>query len=368
MTIQHARFDVAPQADPVLPERVHGVAPALTLAFVGASSGLEAATQRLQGALKGPVIACTTAGELDSSGLREDAIVGVALSGDLSVHQEAVPDLAALDSQALMQITDRLRRAIAARPPGTSTFGIVVVDGLSVAEERLMAALGSSLPTVEFVGGSAGDGLRFERTGVWWEGAFRSDMAVITLVHTTQPWRTLKTQHFRPSEHLLVITDADPDRRVVHEIDGMPAAQAYALAVGVPVDQLGPQVFSRNPLVLQISGDAHVRSIQQVEPDGSLVFYCAIDEGVVLSIGTPGDLIDGLDACLAGAESQLGDGVLFIGFDCILRRLEIEECGLGPELARVLRHRRIVGFHTYGEQRNGLHINQTFTGLALGTQ
>jgi hypothetical protein len=27
---------------------------------------------------------------------------------------------------------------------------------------------------------------------------------------------------------------------------------------------------------------------------------------------------------------------------------------------------RVFGFSTYGEQYNGLHLNQTFTGVAIG--
>jgi len=26
----------------------------------------------------------------------------------------------------------------------------------------------------------------------------------------------------------------------------------------------------------------------------------------------------------------------------------------------------VIGFNTYGEQFNGMHINQTFTGVAIG--
>jgi hypothetical protein len=27
----------------------------------------------------------------------------------------------------------------------------------------------------------------------------------------------------------------------------------------------------------------------------------------------------------------------------------------------------VVGFSTYGEQYNGIHVNQTFTGVAIGS-
>jgi hypothetical protein len=29
---------------------------------------------------------------------------------------------------------------------------------------------------------------------------------------------------------------------------------------------------------------------------------------------------------------------------------------------------RVVGFHTYGEQHNSMHLNQTLTGVAFGAR
>ena len=49
-----------------------------------------------------------------------------------------------------------------------------------------------------------------------------------------------------------------------------------------------------------------------------------------------------------------------------LRRLEIEALGQEAAASRLLSERRVIGFNTYGEQHHGRHINQTFTGVALG--
>jgi len=54
------------------------------------------------------------------------------------------------------------------------------------------------------------------------------------------------------------------------------------------------------------------------------------------------------------------------GYDCILRRLELEQKNLTEAAARVLQEVDFVGFSTYGEQVNGIHVNQTLTGVALG--
>jgi hypothetical protein len=32
----------------------------------------------------------------------------------------------------------------------------------------------------------------------------------------------------------------------------------------------------------------------------------------------------------------------------------------------IMKHNQVFGFSTYGEQYDGLHMNQTFTGIAIG--
>ena len=82
----------------------------------------------------------------------------------------------------------------------------------------------------------------------------------------------------------LVITEADPQNRRVIEIDSEPAAQAYANILGLKTEDLNPMAFSKYPVILQIGGKHYVRSIQKVNEDGSLSFYCAIDNGLVLTL------------------------------------------------------------------------------------
>ena len=53
--------------------------------------------------------------------------------------------------------------------------------------------------------------------------------------------------------------------------------------------------------------------------------------------------------------------------DCILRSLEIVESGLTDRVGDILAANNAVGFNTYGEQFCGVHINQTLTGVALGS-
>ncbi len=107
-----------------------------------------------------------------------------------------------------------------------------------------------------------------------------------------------------------------------------------------------------------------MRAIQKVEPDGALSFYAAIEVGLTLTLAEPTDIC----AHLARSLDRLAHPVrpaAIIGCDCILRRLEVEQKGARAEMSRVLSERGVVGFNTYGEQFNSVHVNQTFTGVAI---
>ena len=71
------------------------------------------------------------------------------------------------------------------------------------------------------------------------------------------------------------------------------------------------------------------------------------------------------DVLASARMSGLGRTALILGFDCVLRRIALEQAGLGDVVGRIYRDHRVVGFNTYGEQHGGLHVNQTFVGLAF---
>ena len=57
---------------------------------------------------------------------------------------------------------------------------------------------------------------------------------------------------------------------------------------------------------------------------------------------------------------------LVLGCDCVLRRLETERSGIKEAIGQIFCDNNVVGFATYGEQFNAMHVNQTFTGIAIG--
>jgi hypothetical protein len=242
--------------------------------------------------------------------------------------------------------------------------GVVLMDGLSNNEERVNELLGQAAPFLTFVGGSAGDDLAFERTSVYVDGASSTEGAALLVLEMEVPFAITKTCSFEPAGRTFRITRADVEHRIVWELDGRPATEVYAEAVGVAAEELDSTVFMSSPLGLMIDGEAWIRSPQRVL-DGGIKFYCQILEGIDVDLMRSTDLVQETRHALQVAEQQLGGRVSGgLMFNCILRRLEMDHRGAAREFVAAVGRFPVCGFHTYGESYVG-HINQTLTGLLI---
>ncbi len=340
------------------------------IVYCAASYDPDALADALRRRLDCPVAGCTTAGEIGTR-YQTDGLVAVGFPAEhFRLHTRLIPSLQAFDAAAARALVDELRGELefAEDLDADAMFGMVLLDGLSIMEEQATANLHSALDGVSLVGGSAGDSLEFRETRIYAEDAFHVGAGVLVLVESKLPFRTFKLQHFEASDVDLVITEADPATRTVTEINGGPAAEEYATSLGLDPDALGPQVFASNPVMLQIGDEWYVRSIQKANPDGSLTFYCAIDEGLPLTIARGVGFVDTLEARISELEAEFEHIECTLGWDCILRRLELMEKGHAEQVETALSRLRFTGFSTFGEQYGALHVNQTLTGVVLGVK
>ena len=310
-----------------------------------------------------PVIGCTTAGEISSQGYAEGQIVALAFPAALFATERLfIPDLTALHPEPLVSDMIRARQRLAALKPGwDGEFAFLMVDGMSLREDELAAALAMGLGPVPLFGGSAGDGMRFQKTFVLHEGNAHRNAAVLTFLRTRCPVKVFNLDHLIPTTTRMVVTSADPSQRIVRQINAEPAALEYARLLGKDPTQLTTFTFAAHPVVVRIGGRHHVRSIQSMAANGDLVFFSAIDEGLVLTLAEPQNMVAHLETELA----KLGTPAAIIACDCILRRIEAEEKQMFGQISNVLKSHRILGFSTYGEQMGALHVNQTMTGVAI---
>ena len=97
---------------------------------------------------------------------------------------------------------------------------------------------------------------------------------------------------------------------------------------------------------------------------GELVFFSAIDEGMVLTVAKPQNMVEHLSLKMAEL-SENGKPAHILGCDCILRRIEAEQSQMSRDLSDVLCVNKVTGVSTYGEQIGPLHVNHTMSGVAI---
>ena len=343
-----------------------GTGLALALLFVS-PAGDFAATMRAASLAFGdtPTLGCTTAGEM-AGGYVENRIVAVGFPArDFAAETIAIEDLDRIDSAVLIDRMIHARQRLAADHPGFAhEFAYLMVDGSTLREDALMAVVGYGLGPVPLFGGSAGDGTRFGQSYVAQGAQVRTNAAFLTFIRTRCPVKVFSFDHLDAGAGRMIVTGADPAQRRVCEINAAPAATEYARLLGKPAGELDPFTFAAHPLVVRVGGRYHVRSIQRVENGTDLIFFSAIDEGVVLTLATPRDIARSLEENLAGLAAA-GPLDSILACDCILRRIEAQQKQQTLAVSQVLARHNVTGFSTYGEQFGAMHVNLTMTGVAI---
>lgn len=349
---------------PTLLAGLRAVHPALVLVFGPKGDGLAALADGLAPHLPPDCVlaGCSSAGEIGPGGYASDKVVALGFPArHFRAEAIVLERLSALPVAEWMAGLRRMQRDFDA-DPARSVFGLLLADGLAGQEDVLVSALDAALPHVPVIGGSAGDGLDFGSTWLLSGGRVHRDAAIFLLVETDLALHQITLAHFRPTETRVVVTAARPDRRRILELNAEPAAREYARLTGIAEDALGPADFARHPLLLRMGGQHHVRAISATTEDGGLSLMAAIEPGMVLTLGHAEDPTRGMAEAL---DALPRPALMVLAFDCILRRLALERDGQDGPMSQLYARHRVAGFNTYGEQHSGMHVNQTFVGLAF---
>ncbi|MGO9543405.1 MAG: FIST N-terminal domain-containing protein [Rhodomicrobium sp.] len=318
-----------------------------------------------------PVAGCSTAGQISPEGFSEAGLLAVAFPKQgFRVVSKVLQDLQGLTVERGAEAVRELRAQLdhSSKMLACNRFALSFIDGLSNCEEMLVSVLGWALGNIPLVGGSAGDNLALSQTSLLHNGQIHHNAALLLIVETGYAVRTFSHDNFEPTEKKLVVTASKSEMRTVHEFNAERAASEYASLVGVDHKGLTPMSFAAHPVVVRIGGDYYCRSIRKVNGDGSLSFFCAIDNGVVLTVARARDLISAAEKELTELDAEVGGLDLVLGFECVLRRLDSQTQQIMHHVHELYRRHNIIGFHTYGEQFNSMHLNQTLTGVAIGAR
>ena len=306
-----------------------------------------------------PLIGCSTAGEILSSGPSHRSVVIMAMcSTTLQIATGIGLDLQKNPRQAGR---DAAKQAAQAALPNPHAF-LMFPDGLTgnVAETIRGAQdiLGLSFP---IIGGCAGDDFRFVRTYQYFQGQVYSD-AVPGFLLAGQIAVGFGARHgWQPLGKPRHVTRAFAN--VVQELDSHSAVNLYETYFGKAASSLRSESLADMtvlyPLGMQVPNEEEylLRNVLRVDPEGHLVYAGEIQEGseVRLMMGSKGKA---LQAAHKAAELALHGiaphtptfGLVFSS--CSRSRLfgrrAAEEIAV---IQQVLGERvPLIGFYDYGEQ------------------
>lgn len=341
------------------------IAPTLVMLFASPGTRLRAIASGLFPSLPQScnLVACSSMGEFHYGGYlqgRSVAVMFPAASFDARVIR--------LSGLSRLPVSDWMQKLRGAgqefpREPGRNSFGILLTESAAGGEEVVIAALDASLPWLNVVGGTVGAIDDPQTACLTLDTEVMQDSALLCMIETDLEIRKVVVSHFTPTDQRMVVTRTSDNDRTILRLNDEPAAEEYARLIGVPAGSLSPVLFARHPLLLRIADEYYVRAIAGIDPNGGLELMSSVETGSLLTLGeASNDLFQDMDAALSHLQPL---PELVLGFDCILRRLAVEKSRHEADLARLFRRYHVAGFNTLGEQHGGMHVNQTFVGLAF---
>jgi hypothetical protein len=326
-----------------------------------------------------PLIGCSTAGEIATSGATDASAVVVALGGDGFSISTAAAGGASQDlrwagadvAACTWHLEDRPHRVL-----------MLLTDGLAGDQQEIVrgahGVVGAGVP---LVGGCAGDGLKMRSTFQFHGDEVLTDAVVGAAIGSDGPLGIGVHHGWRRVGEPMLVTRSANNR--VYALDDKPALDAYLERLDPPaVARTDAAAFTQfaltHPLGLRRrSGEEHVRFIGETNfEDRSLGCIAEVPQGgmVWLMEGDGASVLRATEAACADALEPL-DGRSPLGmfaFDCIARRGVLGDDGIQLEVDRVARSAQgapVAGFYTYGEIArtrgvSGFH-NQTLVVLAV---
>jgi hypothetical protein len=324
-----------------------------------------------------PVIGCTTAGEIATSGPGQAGAVVAAFGGE---GFEIRTTAAIGASKDLRGAGACAARCLPFREDRPYRVLLLLTDGLCGDQQEVVrGAYGVVGAGVPLVGGSAGDDLKMTKTFQLYDDQVLTDAVVAAGITSDAPLGIGVRHGWRRVGEPMLVTRSGGNR--VYTLDDRPALDVYLKALGVgeaPTEEAFTRLALTHPFGLgRPSGEEQVRFIGGADfADGSLRCIAEVPQGGLVWImeGDAESVLAATDAAcrdsLAALEGRPPLGML--AFDCIARRGVLGEQGIHTEIQRlgaVAGGVPVAGFYTYGEiartrGMRGFH-NQTLVVLSM---
>jgi len=350
--------------------------PTFSIMFSSVKFELEKLLEGARSVIKGPMIGCSTAGEITNDGVATGSVAVMCIKSDkikvgLGVGENIGKDArkAGQDSaaSAIKGIGEEMRTASQIfiktksgkfaniTPFSMITLPDALAGGGADVVRGITDVVGLHFP---IVGGSPGDDLQMKKTYEFCNDKIYSD-AVVSAVLSSDLVTGFGVRHgWHPVGKSMTVTRSKGGQ--VYEIDERPAIKAYEEFFGKDIEEeaLGRE-FTINSLgVPAWEGEYRLRWPLLKKEDDSIICAAELPEDSVVRIMS-GDEDSAIEAAKAAAREAMikagepEDIAACIIFDCISRKQLLgKDAGKEIEAIQSIvgKETPLIGFYTYGEQ------------------
>lgn len=319
------------------------------------------------------VIGTTTAGEIDSSGFKNDSVVLTTMS-DLGTKVKGI--LIEKGSKYPAAFKDDIVKTLneCGIHPGDisshkNAFAITFINGVFNAEETILSNFYSIIKDDDFklAGGTAGYTGNEAKTFVSYNGNTTNDGAVMLFVKTPCHFDIRQEDIFNPTGKTVFVTESDTVKRTIYKLNNRPAKQVYAEQIGASEASAERMTFE-NPFGRHINGVIHIAALAGFGADKSISTFARIVPNSTLEMMHIGNAEEKCDETCAGILAAIPRPKFVLMMTCITRTMYFERAALSNKIIAKYRASfpTFAGFSCYGEQIGRVHCNQTLVTVAIG--
>lgn len=297
------------------------------------------------------VVLCSSESLVTATQVSQTGFSGLTFA---SQYAQLVP----ISEPPILSLT-RLQQAYHRVETKPNAFLFLLCDGYRAHEEMILTTFYFLNHRFKMIGGSAGD-IQHGKTLLSLGTRRLTNLAIF--FDLPAEVSLIKENLYLPTGKRMLVTKADPLKRVVYTFNGRPAAEEYASQLGISVAKLA-DAFIKHPLGKKLDDEIYINSPQKINADHSMSFYAQIIPNTFLEVLAPGNI----EQILAHTRQQIDHAQLIFSIHCTLRNQYLLQTQQWPKVLKSLNQSATqqLGFISNGEQFNWQHFNQTMVLLAI---
>ncbi|PRR83670.1 FIST signal transduction protein [Clostridium luticellarii] len=235
--------------------------------------------------------------------------------------------------------------------------------GTANSEEKVLSTITSVLKSynIPLAGGSSAASQQPGTTYVGLNGEIYDNECVFVLIKNLGGRVKIYRENiFKSTGKIFTATRVDLKNRIVHELDGKPAAEILADALNVPVNELESLLFLYHPLGRVVGNNVYISTSSKVIDNKSVSYFSRVYTNCQVLLLEREDYKKVLNSTISKILSDFEHISCSLVINCMARTAIFEKENFAGDFSRKLGELgNYIGYSSYGEQMNDQHFNQT---------